>query len=97
MLNQQFDFYVSLPSNSSQPFFPENKASSYKTKLAREIRLEGQWEVGLTEISYPQTMKSNTSIAKMQIGVFRTDDSGNIKEQPIIRNSKPNLFKIPHQ
>ena len=96
MLNQQYDFYVSLPSNSSQPFFPENKPSSYKTKLAREIRLEGQWEVGLTEISYPQTMKSNTMIAKMQVGVYRRDDSGSIKEQPISGAVKASWFKIPN-
>ena len=28
--------------------------SDYTTKLPKEVNLEGDWEVGLAEISYPQ-------------------------------------------
>jgi hypothetical protein len=46
-------FYVTLPSNSSFEYFPENTLNNYTTKL-HTLRLEGNYEVGLVEISYPQ-------------------------------------------
>ena len=49
-------FYLTLPSNSSSEFFPENTLTHYLTKLPRPIDLSGgQWEVGLSEIQYPHT------------------------------------------
>ena len=46
-------FYLTLTSNSSLSYFPGNVESDYTTKLPKEINLEGDWEVDLTEISYP--------------------------------------------
>jgi len=46
-------FYVTLPSNSSAEYYPDNTVSRYTTKLADKIELEGDWEVGLAEISVP--------------------------------------------
>ncbi len=48
-------FYVTLPSTSSFKFFPDNKTSSYTTRLHTPLRLTGDWEVALAEISYPRT------------------------------------------
>lgn len=48
-------FYMTLPSNASMGDFPDNKVTRYKTKLTQEIKLPGDWDVGLTEISYPQS------------------------------------------
>ena len=48
-------FYMTLPSNSSFDHFPNNILSDYTTKLPQEIHLEGSWEVGIAEISYPRT------------------------------------------
>lgn len=48
-------FYVTLPSTSSFKYFPNNKLSSYTTHLHSPLRLVGDWEVGLVEISYPRT------------------------------------------
>ena len=49
-------FYLTLPSNSSSEFFPENTLTHYYTKLPHSINLTGgQWEVGLAEIQYPHT------------------------------------------
>ncbi len=45
------NFYITLPSNVKS-FFPQNKISNYKTKLASRLYLPDQWEVGLVEISY---------------------------------------------
>ncbi|GBN56404.1 hypothetical protein AVEN_182660-1 [Araneus ventricosus] len=48
-------FYVTLPSDSSLHYFPNNKISSFVTQLPAPIHLEGKWEVGLAEIIYPHT------------------------------------------
>lgn len=44
------EFYVTLPSNSSMNYFPENTQSSYRTKLSSPLVLVGDWEVGLSEV-----------------------------------------------
>lgn len=46
-------FYVTLPSNASLKTFPENTVTQYTTLLPQRMELEGDWEVGLTEFSYP--------------------------------------------
>ena len=49
------DFYVTLPSNSSVQYFPDNKTSNSVTKLPRTLQLDRECEVGLAEINYPHT------------------------------------------
>jgi len=46
-------FYVTLPSNSSMDYYPENTVARYTTRLASPIELEGDWEVGLAKMSIP--------------------------------------------
>ena len=46
-------FYVTLPSNSSFDYFPDNTVTSFKTKLAAPLIFHAQWEVALVEIIYP--------------------------------------------
>ena len=48
-------FYMTLPSNSSMNYYPENTVTKYKTHLAQPISLEGDWEVGLFEFEYHRT------------------------------------------
>ncbi|GFW99436.1 uncharacterized protein TNCV_3007381 [Trichonephila clavipes] len=36
-------------------FFPENKISHFKTQLPSPVSLNGEWEVGLSEIIYPHS------------------------------------------
>lgn len=50
------EFFLVLPSNSSMRYFPDNATSCYTTHLSHEIRLHGQWTVGLTEILIPCTI-----------------------------------------
>ena len=49
------EVYVTLPSNSSMQYFPDNKTSNFVTKLPRTLQLDGEWEVVLAEIDYPHT------------------------------------------
>ena len=49
-------FYVTLPSNSSMDCYPDNSVARFTTKL--NIELVGDWEVGLTEISFPSDIRN---------------------------------------
>jgi len=46
-------FYLTLESNSSINYYPQNNVAQYTTKLNGQIELDGEWEVRLTEISFP--------------------------------------------
>ena len=48
-------FYLTLPSNSSQQFFPDNTLTEFTTKLSSTIELTNEWEVGLAEIMFPRS------------------------------------------
>jgi len=47
------DFYITVPSNSSLQEFPNNKNNSFKIRLPKTVRLEGDWRVALASISMP--------------------------------------------
>jgi len=47
---------MTLPSNNSMDYYPENTAACYMTKLADTVELEGDWEVGLAEMSIPSAV-----------------------------------------
>lgn len=47
-------FYLTLPSNSSEKYYPDNTLTHFTTKLHNDMALIGDWEVGLTEIMYPR-------------------------------------------
>lgn len=49
-------FYVTLISDSSKRFFPDNKISHFITQLPTPIQLNGgEWEVGLVDLIYPHS------------------------------------------
>jgi len=39
-------------------YYPDNTVARYTTKLANTIELEGDWEVGLAEISFPSAVEN---------------------------------------
>jgi|GEM_PF-6038747 len=45
-------FYLYLPSNSSEKFFPENTNGHYRTNLSKSANLNSDYEVALVEFSY---------------------------------------------
>jgi hypothetical protein len=45
-------FYITLPSDSSANYYPDNTLARFVTKLPERIRLEGEYEMGLAEIIY---------------------------------------------
>ena len=46
------DFYLCLPSNSSLNNFPDNQAGHFFTSLPKSINIEGEFEIGLSEIIF---------------------------------------------
>lgn len=54
------DFYLTLMSNSSYQWFPENKTSTFTVKLPQQLRLDKSYEVALCEITYPMTIENVT-------------------------------------
>ena len=45
-------FYLTLPSNSTKDYFPDNTLTHFTTRLP-QMNLDGSWEIGLAEIQYP--------------------------------------------
>lgn len=67
--------YLTLPSNSSMSFFPENRLNNFSTRLQSQLHLGevGAWEVGLSEIHYPRNwLNVSDPLFKQQIS--RQDD-----------------------
>lgn len=51
-------FHVTLPSNSNLETCPNNKPSEYTVHLKTPVRLEGDWEVKLNNITIPYNWKT---------------------------------------
>ena len=52
----RMSFYVTLPSHANRKEFPSNQANGFKIRLPHPLRLPGgQWQVGLSAISLPDT------------------------------------------
>jgi hypothetical protein len=48
-------FYLTLPSDSSSKYYPENTTAYFKTKLSERISLDGEYKVGLAQFIYPRS------------------------------------------
>ena len=53
-------FTVELVSNASFDCYPNNTLSSFTNFLPEQINLEGEWEVAITELSYPSLYQNVT-------------------------------------
>ena len=53
------DFYVTLPSNASMNIYPDNKKSNYTTQFNTPIRLDGNYEVALANITCTPNIKND--------------------------------------
>ncbi len=82
------NFYMTLSSNvdSLKVFGSTNKISEFKTKLGRNIELDGDWVVGLAGISYTKSWFN--VLSPHQISLF--DELGKVHSS----NLKTNLDKF---
>ena len=54
-------FYMTLPSDGSMASFSSNTTAQFKTLLPQTVDLtDGEWEVALTEMMYPNSLKNIT-------------------------------------
>ena len=51
---------MELVSNASGELFPDKKLSSFTNFLPEQVNLEGQWEVAISEKSYPSIYQNIT-------------------------------------
>ena len=54
-------FTTELVSNAPAKLFPDNTLSSFTNFLPQQLNLEGQWEVAISEISYPSMYQNVTA------------------------------------
>lgn len=81
-MEQDDEFYLVLPSNSSMKYY-DNTTTKFTTHLDREIRLQGHWVIGLTDIQIPQTVlhfQKNESIFKFYENILKHFKEGEEKE-----------------
>ena len=53
-------FTIELVSNASAQLFPDNTLSSFTNFLTEQLNLDGQWEVAISEKSYPSMYQNVT-------------------------------------
>ena len=53
-------FTIELASNASAHLFPANTLSSFTNFLPEQLNLEGQWEVAISEMTYPSMYQNVT-------------------------------------
>ena len=59
-------FTIELVSNAPLQLFPNNTVSSFTNFLPEQVILDGQWEVAISEISYP-SMYQNVTEGKFMV------------------------------
>ena len=52
------EFYLTLMSNSSLQFYPENQTNNFTVKLPQTVNLNGSFDVALCEISFNMTIEN---------------------------------------
>ena len=70
--------YLTLPSDSSAAFFPENTTACFVTKLPERIKLDGDYEIGLTELIHPKNLINFYNSDENYWVGFASDDEGKV-------------------
>ena len=78
-------FTIELVSNASGELFPDNTPSSCTNFLPEQLNLEGQWEVTISEISYPSMYQNITE------GKFKFFDD-KLSKSTSTHNIEPGLY-----
>jgi hypothetical protein len=91
MIEQQF--YLTLPSNSSMSYYPNNTTTKFSTQLPQQITLNGKWEVALVEFHYPCTFQN---IPEDDCSVLiRTDDKEKGRRGIYMSKLQPGIYERP--
>ena len=74
--------HLIAPSNSSILYHPENTLTDYTIQLPKELVLSGKYEIGLEEISFPQSW-------------YNTSEGMEVGFENVIRGFSRDFVKIP--
>lgn len=95
------NFYITLMSNSSLNYFPQNKSSSFTVLLPQKICLAGAWAVALAEMHYNfnffNVAEENNKIQITYDGVSKNALSDDISENPLHDDDDVNEVHSPSQ
>ena len=64
-------FQITLPSNSSFKYYPDNTGIAYTSHLHSTLNLPGQWEVALMDIQFPIRRQNNQK--EVMLGVHQRE------------------------
>ena len=78
-------FTIELVSNASGELFPNNTLSSFTNFLTEQVNLQWQWEVAISEISYPSMYQNITE------GKFKFFDE-KLSKSTSTYNLEPDLY-----
>ena len=78
-------FIIELVSNASEELFPDNTLTSFTKFLPEQVNLEAQWEVAISEISYPSMYQNITE------GYFEFFDE-KLPKSSSANNLEPGLY-----
>ena len=82
-------FQITLPSNASLDLYPQNRPNSYKTKLAKPVKLgngvTSDWEVALVDLQFPQNWPN--VLEESELAIIVETDRGLMEKEPA-----PNLM-----
>ena len=80
-------FTIELVPNASGELFPDNTLSFLTNFLPEQLNLEGQWEVAISEISYPSTYQNITEGKFKFFDEMLSKSTSNYNLEPGLYNS----------
>ena len=89
-------FYVVLPSNASYKVFPNNKLHTYKVQIPKLPSTEGEWSVGLTEITYPSRWPNLKDTGYIYIKWNEDEAPVDYAIEPGFFSDVPELLSVMH-
>jgi hypothetical protein len=89
---------MTLPSNSSMNYYPENTLSNYVTKLPQLFDFDGSWEVGLSEVLFPiswPTVKANEIAMRILIWHKNPENNQYVRDEWVTISPPPGHYESP--
>ena len=86
-------FTIELVSNASSDLFLDKTLSSFTNFLPDQVNLEGQWEVAISEISYPSMYQNVTDGKFLFCDAFYSKTTTPYYLEPVLYSSVPDIVE----
>ena len=85
-MDQNDGFYVHLCSSDSMGTYPKNTCSNFVNLLAKPLDLDTNWEVGLTEFQYTNSIYNVTANSNFALFdfLYEWEDKDEFGKKPLI-------------